>query len=55
MPDPTLIIDDDATFNAVLVRTLERRGHEARGALDPVAALAVARKSVPAPWCSTST
>ena len=48
MPDPTLIIDDDATFNAVLVRTLERRGHQAQGATDPVAALAVAREIVPA-------
>jgi two-component system response regulator RegA len=48
MPDPTLIIDDDATFNAVLVRTLERRGHPAQGATDPVAALAVAREIVPA-------
>ena len=48
MPDPTLIIDDDGTFNAVLVRTLERRGHEARGASDPASALAVAREIVPA-------
>ena len=48
MPDPTLIIDDDATFNALLVRTLERRGHQAQGATDPVAALAVAREIVPA-------
>ena len=42
MPETTLIIDDDAIFNAVLVRTLERRGHPARGAADPAAALAVA-------------
>ncbi len=48
MPDPTLVIDDDATFNAVLVRTLERRGHEAHGATDPVSALAMARETVPA-------
>ena len=47
MPDPILVIDDDATFNAVLVRTLERRGHPARGATDPVSALAVARETVP--------
>ncbi|MGB8146900.1 MAG: response regulator, partial [Azonexus sp.] len=48
MPEATLIIDDDATFNAVLVRTLERRGHPARGVADPVAALAVAAELVPA-------
>ena len=34
MPEATLIIDDDPTFNAVLVRTLERRGHPARVVLD---------------------
>jgi two-component system response regulator RegA len=28
-----LIIDDDPSFNAILVRTLERRGHPACGAL----------------------
>ena len=33
-----LIIDDDPSFNAILVRTLERRGHPACGALDPQAA-----------------
>ena len=48
MSDPTLVIDDDATFNAVLVRTLERRGHEAYGATDLVSALAMARETVPA-------
>ncbi len=48
MPEPTLIIDDDATFNAVLVRTLERRGHPARGAADPAAALALASEFRPA-------
>ena len=48
MPETTLIIDDDAIFNAVLVRTLERRGHPARGAADPVAALAVAAEISPA-------
>ena len=47
MPETTLIIDDDAIFNAVLVRTLERRGHPARGAADPVAALAVATEISP--------
>ena len=48
MPEPTLIIDDDAIFNAVLVCTLERRGHPARGAADPAAALDVAAKISPA-------
>jgi two-component system response regulator RegA len=47
MLETTLIIDDDAIFNAVLVRTLERRGHPARGAADPVAALAVAAEISP--------
>jgi two-component system, response regulator RegA len=47
MPEATLIIDDDATFNAVLVRTLERRGYPARGALDPVAALTAAAEIIP--------
>jgi len=47
MPETTLIIDDDAIFNAVLVRTLERRGHPVRGAADPVAALAVAAEISP--------
>lgn len=48
MPETTLIIDDDAIFNAVLVRTLERRGHVAHGATDPAAALTVAAKIRPA-------
>lgn len=39
MNDTTLIIDDDPSFNAVLVRSLERRGHAACGALDPTSAL----------------
>ena len=47
MPEPILIIDDDPAFNAVLVRTLERRGHPARGAGDPAAALALAQEIVP--------
>ena len=38
----TLVIDDDPNFNAILVRTLERRGHPACGALDPAGALAMA-------------
>ena len=48
MREPTLIIDDDATFNAVLVRTLERRGHPARGVVDAAAALAIAAEIRPA-------
>ncbi len=47
MPEPILIIDDDPAFNAILVRTLERRGHPARGAGDPAAALALAQEIVP--------
>ena len=43
MSELTLIIDDDPSFNAILVRTLERRGHPARGALDAAAALEAAR------------
>ena len=40
----TLIIDDDPSFNAILVRTLERRGHPARGAHDAASALDLARE-----------
>ena len=47
MSEPTLIIDDDDIFNAVLVRTLERRGHPARGVSNPAAALALAGDIVP--------
>lgn len=47
MSEPILIIDDDPSFNAILVRTLERRGHPARGAGDPATALALAREFVP--------
>lgn len=43
----TLVIDDDPSFNAILVRTLERRGHAAQGALDTSAALEVARTTLP--------
>ncbi|MGE5470913.1 MAG: response regulator transcription factor [Bacteroidota bacterium] len=42
MPDLTLIIDDDPAFNAILVRSMERRGRPACGALDPAAALEMA-------------
>jgi two-component system response regulator RegA len=42
-----LVIDDDATFNAVLCRALARRGWAARGATDAAAALALARAAPP--------
>lgn len=45
MTEHTLIIDDDPSFNAILVRTLERRGHLACGALDTVSALQLARET----------
>ena len=32
MSTPILVIDDDPTFNAILVRTLNRRGLHALGA-----------------------
>jgi two-component system response regulator RegA len=47
MNELTLIIDDDPSFNAILVRTLERRGHPARGAQDAASALEAARASQP--------
>lgn len=39
----TLVIDDDPVFNAILVRTLTRRGYPARGALTADSALEEAR------------
>ena len=47
MNELTLIIDDDAAFNGILVRTLERRGHPAIGATEPAAALEAARSQLP--------
>lgn len=47
MPDPILVIEDDPGFNAILVRTLERRGLAARGALEAVSALALAGELAP--------
>ncbi len=47
MNDSILVIDDDITFNSVLVRALARRGHTVRGVTDPTEALAVARESRP--------
>jgi two-component system response regulator RegA len=40
MNSPLLVIDDDPSFNAILVRTLKRRGYAAEGALTPESALA---------------
>lgn len=42
MTDPILVIDDDATFNAVLVRSLGRRGYTAYGVTDAATAVATA-------------
>jgi len=47
MNENTLVIDDDPSFNAILVRTLQRRGLAARGALDPESALAMAGETPP--------
>lgn len=47
MSESVLVVDDDATFNAVLTRALTRRGYEARGATDAAAALAEAEHSPP--------
>ncbi|HLO63797.1 MAG TPA: response regulator [Azonexus sp.] len=47
MNPPMLVIDDDPSFNAILVRTLERRGHPACGVLDAQAALDKAREIAP--------
>jgi len=46
MNEQTLIIDDDPSFSAILVRTLERRGHVAFGALDTASALQLARETL---------
>jgi two-component system response regulator RegA len=46
MNELTLVIDDDPSFNAILVRTLERRGHPARGVLNPTDALAAASQTL---------
>ena len=47
MNELILIIDDDQVFNTILVRTLERRGYPARGALDVASALALAAETLP--------
>ncbi|MDR2000442.1 MAG: response regulator transcription factor [Zoogloeaceae bacterium] len=43
-----LVIDDDETFNGVLVRALSRRGLQAAGATDSAMALSMARQQPPA-------
>jgi len=43
----TLVIDDDPSFNAILVRTLERRGQPALGAQDAEQAQALAARHLP--------
>lgn len=45
MSDITLVIDDDPSFNAILVRTLGRRGHPAQGVLDAAEATEALRSS----------
>ncbi len=45
MTPSILIIDDDPTFNSILVRTLDRRGYPAIGALDSEQALEIASKN----------
>jgi two-component system response regulator RegA len=47
MTDSILIIDDDPTFNAVLVRALSRRGHPARGVTDAAVAVETAAQLKP--------
>ena len=44
MSELILVIDDDETFNAVLVNALRRRGLEAEGCTDPGMAIASARR-----------
>lgn len=45
--ESVLVIDDDETFNGVLTRALCRRGLQAEGATDGIAALALARQTPP--------
>jgi len=44
MTPPILIVDDDPTFNSILVRTLDRRGLLAVGTMDGDNALRLARE-----------
>jgi len=47
MNRPILVIDDNASFNAILVRSLNRRGQLAEGALDAENALSSAERLQP--------
>lgn len=47
MNETILVIDDDATFNAVLIRALERRGLAAQGATSAEEALTLAMELQP--------
>lgn len=47
MADTLLVIDDDPTFNAVLVRSLTRRHHDAHGITDALLAVDAARQLQP--------
>ncbi len=48
MTDCILVVDDDPTFNAVLVQALRRRQLEAEGCSDPHAVIDTARRLQPA-------
>ncbi|MFN6960616.1 MAG: response regulator transcription factor [Rhodocyclaceae bacterium] len=48
MNGSVLVIDDDITFNAVLVRALTRRGYAVQSATDAESALDLARQAPPA-------
>ncbi|WP_374338355.1 response regulator transcription factor [Methyloversatilis sp.] len=47
MAESILVIDDDETFNAVLVNALRRRGLEGEGCTDPASAVATALRVKP--------
>jgi two-component system response regulator RegA len=47
MTDTLLVIDDDPTFNAVLVQALVRRGYVAQGSIDATTAVATAERLQP--------
>lgn len=47
MPESILVIDDDPTFSAILVRSLNRRGWAASSAATPEDALAAVRSASP--------
>ncbi len=47
MANTLLVIDDDSTFNAVLVRALTRRGENAQGTTDALTAVATASQLQP--------